>query len=136
MPDIQFHIDVTLLVLLASTVVPFLVGLVVKTNASSRFKAVANTVLSALAGGLAVAIAADGKVVLAAVLTAMLQTVIGSNATYHGIWKPTGIAASVAGVTGNSALALGTVVPPLELTRPATASKKAPAKRAPAKKKQ
>lgn len=104
MPDITFNVDVTLLTLLFGTVIPLLVGLVTSTSASSRFKAVANTVLSALAGGLAVAIAADGKVVLATVLTAMVQSFVASNASYHGLWKPTGAAPSVANITGDAGL--------------------------------
>lgn len=103
------NIDLGVLTLLAGTLVPFAVGLLAKSDASSRVKGILNAVLSALAGGLAVAIAADGQVVLATVVRAMLETFIASTAVYHGLWKPTGAAPAVAKLlpglvgTGNGA---------------------------------
>lgn len=143
----EFHLNVAVLTLLAGTVVPFVVGLITKTSASPQFKSVANAVLSAIAGALAVAIDADGKVMLVTLLTAALTTFVASNATYQGLWKPSGAALVVANITGNHGLGVDhSPPPPLEFSRTEStrdiataeqpvkrAPRKAPAKKVPAK---
>lgn len=102
-------LDVQTLNLVSGTVIPLLVGLVTKKVAAQGLKAVLNAALSAIAGALSVAIAANGHILLGAVVTSMLTTFIASTAVYYGVWKPTGVAGTVADVAPH--FGLGT--PPL-----------------------
>lgn len=95
----MLELDVQTLNMLAGLVIPLLVGVVTKKLADSWVKAVTNFALSALSGGLAVAIAADGMVHLRDWIVAMVSTWIVSIATYYGFWKPTGVALQVQDAT-------------------------------------
>ena len=79
---------------LGGTVVPILVGLVTKLNASSAVKGVVNLVLSTIAGLIATAIAGDGVLTQAAVVAAFLA-LMTSVATYYGVLKPVGVTGAV-----------------------------------------
>ena len=92
----MIEVDLAVLTLLAGTIVPVLVGLVTKMNASSTFKAVANAALSAVAGVLAAALATGGTIDVDTALMGALTTWIASIATYYGLWKPTEISTKVA----------------------------------------
>jgi hypothetical protein len=105
-PKTVIHMDVGTLSFIAGAVVPLLVGLLTKFNAHPGLKGVLNAVLSAIGGGLAVAIGAHGTVTLGTWLLAMAQTFALSIAAYYGIWKPTGVAGAVQNSTANIGLAL------------------------------
>lgn len=89
------NIDVPTLSLIVGTVIPLLVGVVTKEVASSAVKGVLNALLSSIAGALTVVIAANGEWVINDIVHGALATFIASIATYYGLWKPTGISASV-----------------------------------------
>lgn len=93
------QLDVQTLNLLAGLIIPILVGIVAKKMASSGVKATLNFGLSAIAGALSVAIAANGQVEVGDWVSGMIQTFVVSTATYHGFLKPTGITDSVQNAT-------------------------------------
>lgn len=92
------ELDVQTLNLISGAVIPLLVGLVTKKVASQGLKAVLNALLSTLAGAVSVAIAASGTIVVGEVITSMITTFIASTALYYGVWKPTGVAGTVADI--------------------------------------
>lgn len=107
-------LDVHVLTLLSGTIVPILVGLVTKRFVDSSVKLGLNAALSAIAGGLTVAIAAEGKVDAADWLTGMLTAFGVSMATYHGFLKPTHIASAIERIApdfGVGTPRIGTTIP-------------------------
>lgn len=89
--------DLTLLTLLTGVIVPLLVGLLTKLNASSAVKAVLNLGLTAAGTLLAVANETDFEWKVFVTSWAIAWTV--SVATYYGFYKPSGVSASVNGYT-------------------------------------
>jgi hypothetical protein len=85
--DTVLKLDPRLLQLGSGILIPLVVGWLTHLHASSKLKAILNFVLSAIAGGLSVALATNGTVVLSTFITSIV--------TYYGLWKPTGWAASV-----------------------------------------
>lgn len=85
------QLDISWLAFAAGTLVPLLVGLITRLSAPSWLKAGLNAVLSVAAGGLAVAIEADGAVELSTWLANMGVAWVTAMATYLGWWKPSGI---------------------------------------------
>jgi hypothetical protein len=86
--------DTSLLAALAGVIIPLLVGIVTKANASSGIKAIVNAALTALGGLVATVLPGDDfqwHPFLAAWLTAWLTSV----GTYYGLLKPTGVAPAV-----------------------------------------
>lgn len=92
------ELDVQVLSLVASVVIPGLVAWLAKRQAPSWFKALTNGLLSVAAGALAVAIAADGKVELWDWVMQAIITYGLSELSYQRVWKPTGAAAKVSEV--------------------------------------
>lgn len=95
MEETQVILDAQTISLLVGLVIPLLVGLLSKINASSGLKAVMNAFFSALAGALATVTTVDSASLREFVI-AILSTWVVSVATYYGIWKPTGVAGTVA----------------------------------------
>lgn len=95
------QLDVTTLNMLAGVVIPLLVGLVTKISASSAVKAMTNAVLSAIGGGIAIALEAHGAVNLKTWIMSIGVTFITSAATYYGFWKPTTVAPTIQEKTRN-----------------------------------
>lgn len=89
------QLDVGVLAMLSGTVIPLLVGLVAKRYAERSIKLLLNGALSALAGGLAAAIATNGTVEPKDWLLSMATTFFVSMTSYYLAYKPTGIAAAV-----------------------------------------
>ena len=85
--------DMTLITILSGVIIPLLVGLLTKLDASSTVKSVLNFGLSALAGGLATVNEADFNWKPFVVNFALTWVV--SIATYYGLWKPTEVAPKV-----------------------------------------
>lgn len=91
--------DMTLLALLGGVIVPILVGLLTKLNASSGVKAVLNLGLTALAAALATVneIDFEWRVFLVNWFVSWAVSV----ATYYGFYKPTTISTQVQTSTAN-----------------------------------
>lgn len=89
---VELAVDVGALKFVAGTVVPLLVGLLAKRNASASVKAILNLGLSAIAGALATVIQANGHLDVGAFVTGMGVTWLTSIVSYYGLWKPTGTA--------------------------------------------
>ena len=85
--------DMTVIALLSGVVIPLLVGLLTKLNASSAVKSILNFGLSALAGGLATISETDFQ--WKPFLVNFAFTWVVSIATYYGLWAPTGTSAKV-----------------------------------------
>lgn len=81
--------------------IPILVGVVSKKVASQGLKATLNALLSAIGGSLIYLFAADGALNAAGFVNAVINTFLVSIATYYGVWKPTGLAGTVAEKTAN-----------------------------------
>ena len=78
--------------------VPIAVGLLTKSNASPGLKSTINVVLAAFVTAVTTILdQADANV--AVVTRAFILTAVSSFASYYGIWKPTGIAGSLAART-------------------------------------
>jgi hypothetical protein len=91
----HIHLNPTVLTYASGFLVPLAVGALTKIHASRGLKAVLNLVLSAIAGGLAVALTSNGDVQLSTWIAGIAQTFIVSIASYYGLWKPTGVAPAV-----------------------------------------
>jgi len=76
------------LLAIAATLIPMITAVITKRYAHSGIKAVTTLALSALAGGVNVALANNGQVVLDTWLWGMLSTWLASVGVYVGILRP------------------------------------------------
>lgn len=88
----MISVDVALLTFVLGSLVPLVVAILTKANASSGIKAVANVVLSIVAAVCTDLIAQGGKASVIQVLTVAIAAYVASGVTYTHFWKPTGIA--------------------------------------------
>jgi hypothetical protein len=94
-------IDAQTISLLCGVVIPLLVGVLSKINASDGLKATINALLSALAGALAtfsqtgLSDGVEWKTLVVSILSVWVVSV----ATYYGVYKPTGVAGTLAAAT-------------------------------------
>lgn len=93
-PDINdvTQIDVRVLALLAGVVVPLITAFVTQRKWSSAIKSFCTLILSVLAGAFAVAVQADGAIVLSTWVDGMFTSLTAAIVSYYGVWKPTTIA--------------------------------------------
>lgn len=92
----QVAIDATYVMLLVSTIIPLLVGLLTKLNASSSLKSIVMIVLNAIAAFITTSTVDDGSAVLTKEgFIAFALGVVTSIATYYGVWKPVGVSAKL-----------------------------------------
>lgn len=103
-------LDSQAIAMIAGLVIPLLVGLVTKINASGGLRAVLNAFFSAVAGAIAVIGTDLERAELRTFVVAIVSTWIVSVATYYGVWKPTGVAGSVIDATGRFGLSSPPVV--------------------------
>lgn len=96
----HWHLNPTELQIASGFAIPLVVGFITKLRASSAVKALLNFLLSAIAGGLTVALAANGDVVGTTWLLGIAQTFVVSIASYYGLWKHT-VAPAIAQSTPN-----------------------------------
>ncbi len=94
----MFTTDVTQLVYWSGLIVPLLVGFVTKLRAGSGVKAMLNLVLSAVIALVAQAVTDEGVFTTESAY-AVFATWVVSMASYHGFWRPTGIAGAIAVAT-------------------------------------
>ena len=85
--------DLTLITIVSGTLIPILVALVAKLNASSGLKAILNFGFSAIAAAIALENEASFNWRSFAINFAL--TYLVSIATYYGLWKPTGVTGTV-----------------------------------------
>lgn len=93
------QIDVTALNFVIGILIPLLVALVTKLDASKSLKAVLNLGLSAVAGAAVVAVQAAGNIDVSSVIVGIGTTWITSIVSYYGLTAPAGIAPAVAKAT-------------------------------------
>lgn len=89
------EVDVALLNFVLGSLVPLVVALVTKANASSGVKAVVNVVLSVVVGTGGYLVAHDGKTSVVALLSSAVTAYLASGVTYQNLWKPTGTAPAI-----------------------------------------
>lgn len=89
------ELDVQVLSLMASFVIPGLVALLAKANAARWFKALLNGVLSVAAAAVAIAIAADGKIETSQWIMQALIAYGTSELSYRRVWEPSGASAAI-----------------------------------------
>ena len=95
----MIYSDLTLFAILSGVVIPLLVGLITKLQASSGIKAILNFGLSAITAAVALESEANFNWKTFAVNFALTWVV--SIATYYGLWKPTGVSGTVQEETAN-----------------------------------
>ncbi len=100
----MIQIDVTALSFVVGVLIPLLVALLTKVNASRTVKAVLNLGLSAIAGAVVVAIQASGNINVQNLVVGVGTTWIASIVSYYGVHDPTGSASAVAGIAPNVGL--------------------------------
>lgn len=84
-------LDATVVSIIAGTVIPLLVGIATKLNASSSTKAITALVLNIVAATLTqYVVATDGVFEPKTALVYFFMTVTMQVATYYGLWKPVG----------------------------------------------
>ncbi len=93
-------LDLATWAFLGGTIVPILVGLLTKLDASSAVKGLVNLVLSAIAGLIATAVVSDGVLTKEAVVAGFMA-LVASVGTYYGVLKPIGVTGSVQRATAN-----------------------------------
>ena len=98
------QMDVYVLSLLGGLIIPLITAVVTKKVASPGLKSLCTTLLSVVAGAVAVATQADGQVVLGQWLNGIFTSFIAAIATYYGFWKPTSIAPKLQDRTYNFGL--------------------------------
>lgn len=89
------ELDLQLLSLLAGSVIPLLVAVFTKMNASSKTKAVVNLILSLAAGFVTWALEHNGRFTWYELVSAMALVYLSSGVTYQNFWKPTAVAPTV-----------------------------------------
>lgn len=99
MKNILLYSDMTLFALLTGVIIPLLVGLLSKLNASSGLKAIFNFGLSA-ASSLLITVN-ETTFELKPFLINWAFTWAISVATFYGLWKPTGVSNQVQEKTAN-----------------------------------
>lgn len=92
-------VDILTLTLIVGTIVPLVVALLTKSNASPAVKAVVNAVLAGVAGAGTALIEAHGGLRWQSVLIAAFSTYVVSGSSHAHLWKPTGVTATIAEAT-------------------------------------
>ncbi len=86
----------TALSVIVGAVVPLVVAILTKENASSRVKSIVNAVLAAVVGGLTTVIHLGGSVSWETTVLDIGLAYAMSGTSYRSMWKPTGIAPALA----------------------------------------
>lgn len=115
-------VDLHLLTLL-SAFIPILTGVITKKLASKRVKSLLTTALSILAGGIGAVLKNQGNIPdVEAWVTEMVLAFVIAQATYRGLWKPTGVAEAVQNVAPDKGIGTAVLeVEPVLLTPPSPA---------------
>lgn len=100
----MLNVDTQILMVISGTVIPLLVAILAKQNASSGVKAVLNAGLSALSGVVGTAITNGGHIELKKAILAIFVVWVTSIATHFGLYKPVGASDGVASATSGFGL--------------------------------
>lgn len=92
----MIHANLALVSFAVGTVIPLLVALLTKLNASGKVKGVLNLVLSVLGGALTYLLDHSGSASYVQLLNAVVLTYLASGVSYTNLWKPVGAAPAVA----------------------------------------
>lgn len=91
--------DTQLIAMFSGVIIPILIALLTKVQASAKLKAIGNAFLCAISGALSTVI--PGAWEWKSFGIAALSTWAVSIATYYGLWKPTGVTQATAGATSS-----------------------------------
>jgi hypothetical protein len=91
--------EATNVVRLLGLLIPLLTALLTKKLASQGLKAVVTLISSVLLGSIAYLVAADGGYDWEGFVNAFINAFLPAIAAYYGLWKPTGVAGTVANKT-------------------------------------
>lgn len=92
--------DLEMWTLLVGALLPALIAVIQQPQWSCRLRAVVTVVACLVAGGGTAGL--DGQLTGRSVVTSVLTVLVTALATYHGFWKPSGIAAAVEGLTSSA----------------------------------
>ncbi len=93
---LAFAIEAQTVQLILGVILPLIVGVVTKANASKSVKALVLLILSLIGTTLSGAIGDDGAAVFSQeMLSGIVQTWVVAIATYYGLWKPSGASAVI-----------------------------------------
>lgn len=106
------QVDVVTLAFLAGSVVPLATSLLAKLSASAQVKSLLNLLLSIATGVTVALVQAGGRLTFYQLAAGAVATYLSSQATYHGIWKPTGAADNLAVNTASFGVGKGQSIPP------------------------
>lgn len=98
-------VDVNLLEILVSMILPLIVGVVVKQVAHPAVRSVTLALLAAVTAIATTGLGNNGEIGTSTIAEAVISFIIAVG-TYYGLWKPTGIADSVNSTTKNFGIAL------------------------------
>jgi len=98
-------VDVNLLQILVSMILPLVVGIVVKQVAQPAVRSITLALLSALTAIATAGLSSNGEIGTSTIAEAVISFIIAVG-TYYGLWKPTGIADNVNNTTKNFGITL------------------------------
>ena len=84
--------------LLLAVCIPIIIGLITKSSASGGLKSTLNVVVSAFVTGVTTLLD-NANATVAGTLRSFIFTAVASFAAYYGVWKPNGVAGTVAAKT-------------------------------------
>lgn len=93
-------VDVNVLQILVSMVLPLVVGIVVKQVAQPAVKSITLAFLSAVTAIATAGLSSNGNIGTNTIVQAVVSFIIAVGA-YYGLWKPTGVAGTVNSATEN-----------------------------------
>ena len=102
--DNTLQVDLTWLNFIVGALIPVLTGAIVKSKASSQFKAYVNLAIGAVSGALITVITNSGQLQPKEFIASIGTTLVVSWGSYNGFYKKTGITDAVQGATGNFGL--------------------------------
>lgn len=118
--DHSLQVDVTWLQPVVGLVIPLLVGLLVKSKASSQTKSFVNLLLSAIGGALATVIANSGSLQPKEFVSGIVATLVTSWSSYNGFYKGAGVTTAIQNKTSD--FGVGTPVTSEVIVDPALAA--------------
>lgn len=93
--------DAGSVVTILGILIPLFTGVVTKKIAAQGTKAVVTLIASILLGSIAYLVTADGGYDWRGFVNSFLNAFVPAIASYYGLWKPTGLAGTVANATAN-----------------------------------
>lgn len=101
------QLNVQALAVISGLIVPLITAIVTKDVASRAIRAWCTAILSAVAGGIAVATQTAGHIVIGQWVDGIFMSFFTAIATYYGFWKPTGTAPAISSATASFGIGSG-----------------------------